>query len=331
MRILAGDIGGTHARLLYLDDDPACPQRCIERYVCVRYSGLLPVIEAFLAQHSLVGFDAVCLAIAGPVFSDRVSITNLPWEISGEALAARLGAPVFLINDLTAVAYAVPELAPEAQVPLQPGETETPLKAAVVGVGTGLGAAHLVWCQERYVAFCSEAGHAGFAPATDEQAQLLAWLRQQYPHVGVETLLSGRGIHRLYRFFRDSLGEPESRELAEQLAVLEDPAPLISRHALVGDDALCLRALTCFVTILGTVVGDVALHYFPLNAIYLTGGVVRAIRPLLADGRFLRALANKGPMQPHLERLRMVLINSDTAGLEGALAYARQQRSLAGD
>jgi glucokinase len=333
MRILAGDIGGTHARLIYVDDDPQRPIRRIERYACARYSGLIPVIEEFLAQQGLAKvFDAVCLAVAGPVFDGRASITNLPWEISTDALAALLNArSVFLINDLAAVAHAVPGLPAEALVVLQQGPAGSPLNAAVVGVGTGLGAAHLVWCDDRYLAFSSEAGHAGFAPATAEQERLLAWLHQQHDHVSVEMLLSGRGIFTLYRFYRDVLGEHESDRLREQMAGLEDPAPLISHHALAADDPLCCRALACFVEILGAVVGDVALHYFPLNAIYLAGGVVTVLQPLLGDPRFLQALCNKGPMQHYLEQLTVALINSGTAGLDGAVAYARQQGGLAGE
>ncbi len=331
MRVLAGDIGGTHARLIYLDDDPACPVRIVTRYASARYDGMDAVIEAFLHQHDIrKPFDVACFAVAGPVVSATVSITNLPWEISTDALRALLATEsVFLINDLVALAWAVPELPSEQVVVLQQGERglepSPPCRAAVVGVGTGLGAAHLVWFRDHYTVFSSEAGHAGFAPATAEQVRLLEWLRQQHNHVSIEMLLSGNGIHRLYRFFRDLPGVTESSRLAEQIAQADHPAALISQHALAADDALCTRTLSCFVELLGAAVGDIALHYFPLNAIYLAGGVAAGIAPLLADRRFLHALADKGPMQPHLQKLPVTLIMSGSAGLDGAVAYARRQ------
>ena len=329
MRILAGDIGGTHARLIYVDDNSDCPVRHSGSYACAGYPGLMPVIESFLSHYAIdKSFDAVCLAVAGPVFAGEAVITNLPWEISADRLAAQLGTRnMFLINDLVAVAWAVQGLQPDRIVLLQAGldQPATPRRAAVVGVGTGLGAAELVWSEGHYTAFSSEAGHAGFAPATVEQEQLLAWLHQRHDRVSVEMLLSGNGIHKLYRFFRDVLGVTESSRVAVQIAQADDPAALISRRALAADDELCTRALACFVEILGAAVGDIALHYFPLNAIYLAGGVVAGIAPLLQDRRFLHALTRKGPMRTHLQKLSVTLIMSGTAGLDGAVAYARRQ------
>lgn len=329
MRILAGDIGGTHARLIYLDDGPGCPVRYGGSYACADYPEVMPVIEAFLSHHAIdKSFDAVCLAVAGPVFAGEAAITNLPWEISVDRLAAQLGTRnLFLINDLVAVAWAVQGLQPDRIVLLQAGldQPATPRRAAVVGVGTGLGAAELVWSEGHYAALSSEAGHAGFAPATAEQEQLLAWLHQRHDRVSVEMLLSGNGIHKLYRFFRDVLGVTESSRVAARIAQADDPAALISRRALAADDELCTRTLACFVEILGAAVGDIALHYFPLNAIYLAGGVVAGIAPLLQDHRFLHALTRKGPMRTHLQKLSVTLIMSGTAGLDGAVAYARRQ------
>jgi len=329
MRILAGDIGGTHARLIYVDDDPGCPVRHSGSYACAGYPGLMHVIEAFLSQHAIdKSFDAVCLAVAGPVFAGKVAITNLPWDIFDDRLAAHLGTRnLFLINDLVAVAWAVPGLQPDGIVLLQAGPDQASIlrRAAVVGVGTGLGAAELVWSGKQYTVLSSEAGHAGFAAATAEQEQLLAWLHQRHDHVSVEMLLSGNGIRRLYRFFRDVLGVTESSRVAAQIAQADDPAALISRRALAADDELCTRTLACFVEILGAAVGDIALHYFPLNAIYLAGGVVVGIAPLLKDRRFLHALTRKGPMRTHLQKLSVTLIISGTAGLDGAVAYACRQ------
>lgn len=329
MRILAGDIGGTHARLVYLDDDPDHPARHSGSYACADYPGLVAVIEAFLSKHAVDKcFDAVSLAVAGPVFAGGAAITNLPWKISVDSIASRLGTKnLFLINDLSAMAWAVPGLQPDGVALLQAGSGQPAIqpRAAVVGVGTGLGAAELIWSGAHLTVLSSEAGHAGFAPATAEQEQLLAWLHRRHDHVSVEMLLSGRGIHRLYRFFRDELGVSESGRLAARIAQADDPAALISGRALAADDALCCRTLACFVEILGAAVGDIALHYFPLNAIYLAGGVVAGVAPLLKDDRFLLALARKGPMESHLRRLSVYLITSATAGLDGAVAYARQR------
>jgi len=329
MRILAGDIGGTHARLLFTDDAPGSGCRHVTSYRCADYQGLLPIIDAFLSTHAIAApFDAVALAVAGPVIEGRVSITNLPWEITVPALQRHLATgPVYLINDLAAVACALPGLPAETLL-LLPGAGAKPpaslSRAVVVGVGTGLGAAQLFCRRGHCEALSSEAGHAGFAPETAEQERLLGWLRKEQAHVSVEMLLSGPGIHRLYRFFRDEQGQ-ESPQLDALIRHSRDPAAVIVQQALSGNDALCTRSMECFVEMLGSAVGNIALHCFPLDALYLVGGVAQAILPLLRQARFRRALARKGPMQTHLERLPLALVTSDSAGLEGALAHAREQ------
>ncbi|WP_428622338.1 glucokinase [Sedimenticola sp.] len=334
MRILAGDVGGTHTRLIYLDDDAACSGHFQTTFASARYSSLEPIIDEFISRHAFtLPFDAVSLAVAGPVMSGRAAITNLPWEVSTEMLSKQLKTKtVYLLNDLAAAAYALPILPAEQLVLVNPGAVERPgpqSNAVVVAPGTGLGAAYLAWLGDRQVVFSSEAGHAGFAPATAEQEQLLTWMQQQCGRVSVEMLLSGRGIFMLYRFFRDALGESESPLVREQIKRATDPAPVISQHALAADDPLSVRTLTCFVEILGSVTGDIALHYFPLDAIYLAGGIVPKIQALLTAQHLLTPLVKKGPMQTYLERLPVVLITKETAGIDGAVAYARQQAGLA--
>lgn len=328
MRILAGDIGGTHTRLVYVQDDAAPCIRHAKTYPGGEYPDLIDVIEDFLSEYAIQKpFDAACFAIAGPIQDDGVAVTNLPWFIRTNDLQAALQtAQVTLINDFLAIAYAIPALTEKDLLSLQEGEVARAgdkLNAAVIGAGTGLGAAHLVWQGDHYQAFSSEAGHAGFAPETAIQEQLLSWLHQQHTHVSVEMLLSGRGIGRLYAFFRDVLGLPESGTIRAALQGT-DPAQVISEHALAGDDALCRRTLDCFIEIYGAVAGDLALHYYPVNAVYLAGGIAPKIKDLLASNAFTEAFSNKGPMRENLQKLPVKLVLNDTPGLDGAIAYARQ-------
>ncbi len=333
MRILAGDIGGTHARLVYLQGnqgqaEPVPPVRHEKIYRCQDYASLTAVIEDFITLHNIQWpLDSVCLAVAGPVVDGRASLTNLPWQISEAALATRLKTErVSLINDLAAAAYAIPGLHDDAMVVLQQGEEKVdltlPLNAAVIGVGTGLGAAHLIWQDNRYQALSSEAGHASFAAVNATQEHLLSWLHQKHDHVSAEMLLSGRGIHTLYQFFRDEVGLPESSAVNTAMQDA-DPAQVISEHAVAADDALCTQTLTCFIEIFAAVVGDITLHYYPVNAVYLVGGIAPKIQRLLVSSAFSEAFCNKGPRRDELQKLPVKLVTSAAPGLEGAIAYAR--------
>jgi glucokinase len=330
MRILAGDIGGTNTRLVYLDDDVAAPSRYEKTFVSADYDGVVEVIEAFLTGYEIKrSLDVACLAVAGPVISGAASLTNLPWKIAEKALGGLLKTKhAYLINDLVAAGFAIPFLDESALVTIKEagGDPHSRITtgAVVIGVGTGLGAAHLVCQDDHYQVLSSEAGHAAFAPSNEIQCRLLNWIQQQHAHVSVELLLSGRGIYTLYQFFRDEAGLPESPSIAEALQS-GDPAQLISAHALAADDPLCEQALSCFIDIYAAVIGDIALHYYPLDAVYLVGGIPAKILPLLMSKKNLIAalFCNKGLMYDNLQQLPIKLIIDDSVGLNGAIAYAR--------
>jgi glucokinase len=316
--------------LAFVQDDATPPVRYEKIYASGAYGSLIAIIEDFLLLYDIQRpLDAACLAVAGPVISGCASLTNLPWQVCEQELASFLQTEkVSLTNDLVAVAYAVPDLKPGQLLVVQQGESDPAIAsksdAVVIAAGTGLGASHLVWQGDHYQAFSSEVGHAGFAPQTTVQGQLLAWLQQRHAHVSVEMLLSGSGIYTIYQFYRDVMGLPESQGVWESMQGA-DPARVISRHALAGSDELCVQALKCFVEIYGAVTGDITLHYFPVNSVYLAGGIAPKIKEALAAPAFLHAFANKGPMQGNLQRLPIRLVLADNPGLDGAIVYARQR------
>ena len=336
MRILAGDIGGTNTRLVFLDDDVAAPIRYEKTFASADYDGVVEVIEAFLSYYDIKRpLDTACLAVAGPVISGVASLTNLPWKITEKALGDLLQTThAYLINDLVAAGFAIPSLDESALVSIKEAggdpHSQITTGAVVIGVGTGLGAAHLVRLDDHYRVFSSEAGHAAFAPSNEMQCRLLNWMQRQHAHISVELLLSGRGIYTLYQFFRGDVGLPESPSIAEALQA-GDPAQLISAHALAADDPLCEQTLSCFIDIYAAVIGDIALHYYPLDAVYLVGGIPAKILPLLILKKPLIAelFCNKGLMHENLKQLPIKLIVDDSVGLNGAIAYARQHLSAA--
>ncbi|VAW88145.1 Glucokinase [hydrothermal vent metagenome] len=335
MRILAGDIGGTNTRLVYVQDDIESPVRYDKTFSSMEYGSVVEVVERFLLFYDIKRpLDVACLAVAGPVIAGSASLTNLPWEITEEALRNILQTQqVFLINDLVAAGFAIPSLKEDAILSIiKPSRSEqhspAVTDAVVIGVGTGLGAAHLVWLGDQYRVFSSEAGHAAFAPGNEVQVRLLSWMQRQQSHISIEWLLSGRGIYTLYQFFRDEVGLPESSSMGDALQV-GDPAQLISEHAIAGEDSLCEQTLSCFIDIYAAVVGDIALHHYPLSAVYLVGGIPLKIQLLLMakKERFAELFCNKGLMHDNLEQLPVKLVVDGATGLDGAIAYARHHFS----
>jgi glucokinase len=323
--ILAGDIGGTKT-LLALFSREAGPHAPLaeQSFVSNQYDSLNTIVRRFLSAHpGLV--TAACFGVAGPVVEGRAEITNLPWVIEVATLGQVLaGAPVALINDLQAIAQAVPYLDADDVATLNPGDPVVGGALAVIAPGTGLGEAFLTWDHSRYRAYPSEGGHASFAPTTPAEVALLSYLVDQYGHVSYERVCSGLGIPNIYAYFRDRVFAAETPAIAARLAVVADPTPVIVAGAL-GPEApcpLCQATLDCFIGILGSETGNLALKIMATGGVYLGGGIPPRLLPQLREERFLAAMRNKGRFQGLMQRVPVHVILSPRTALYGAAAYA---------
>lgn len=334
MRIIAGDIGGTNTRLLFAENTASGRVVLAEKhYSSAEFNDFAEVLNLFLSEHDInVPVDAACFAIAGPVESSVVSVTNLPWIIQQAQLCELLQTPdVAFINDFVAVAYGIPRLDETDFLVLQQDLSveKKPINsdAAVVGAGTGFGVAHLVWQKDHYRPYSSEAGHVGFAPENTLQTELLAWMQQKHDHVSLEWLLSGRGLVNIYHFLHEVTGLPESPDISNAMQYA-DSAQVISEYALSKNDDLCQRTLEMFIDIYGAAAGNAALHYYPIGELYIAGGIAAKIKNRLLDGRFTAAFINKGAMSSVMPKITIKLITQDKVGLYGALSYAEKLQTV---
>jgi glucokinase len=217
----------------------------------------------------------------------------------------------------------VPYLQPEHLETLNPGAPDPQGTIAVIAPGTGLGEAYLTWEYGHYRAHPSEGGHASFAPATALEVELLRYMLEHHNHVSYERLCSGLGIPNLYAFFRDRVFRRETAEIAAALAVASDPTPVIVNGAL--DPAtpcpLCTATLDCFLGILGSEMGNLALKVFATGGVYLGGGIPPRILTQLRTARLLDAMRNKGRFRSLMERTPVHVIRDPRAALVGAAAY----------
>src|SRR5262245_34913270 len=145
--LLAGDIGGTKTLLGLFDPLPVRPRALsVRSFVTLEYGDLEPMLAAFLAAErtSADAIESACFGGAGPVIGHTAELTNVPWRIDGQRVASTLGVRrVSLLNDLQAMAYAVPVLQPSELHPLQSGEALRGGNIALIAAGTGLGEALL--------------------------------------------------------------------------------------------------------------------------------------------------------------------------------------------
>ncbi|MHB1296784.1 MAG: glucokinase [Anaerolineae bacterium] len=322
--LLAGDIGGTKSDLAIYSPQRGPRDPLVEAVLpSSGYPSLEALIGAFLADAKLP-VDRMCLGVAGPVIEERVTVTNLPWTIDSRELAHALGlAQVHLLNDLEAIALGLPVLGPSDLYTLVEGEPVAHGNLAVIAPGTGLGTAYLTWNGERYAAHASEGGHTDFAPTTPEQVALLSYLMERYGHVSYERVCSGLGLPSVYAAHRDVLGMEEPAWLAEILATAADATPHIVRAAL-DEERPCLLARTTvrtFLEVLGAQAGNLALTILATGGVYIAGGMVPRVLPLLADGALVTAFRAKGRLAHLLERVPLhIVLNSQVARL-GAAAW----------
>ncbi len=320
--MLAGDIGGTKTNLALASrgDDGALRLEALRSYPSQQFGSLEEIVARYTSELR-EPVERACFGVAGPVLGGEATVTNLPWRMSERSLQALLGGiPVRLINDLSALGFAVPELQPEDLVALQVGRPKPGGAIAILAPGTGLGVGYLCWDGQRYRPGASEGGHADLAPGDELQARLLAHLRSEYGHVSWERVLSGPGLHNIYRFLC-AAGAAQPDWVARRLEA-GDPSAGISAIALAGEDLCCVQALDLFVTFMGAAAGNLALTFMATGGVYLGGGIPPKILPKLEDGRFLRAFHDKGRLARVLTAIPVHVIRDEQAGLLGAASCA---------
>jgi glucokinase len=320
--ILAGDIGGTNARLAYFEVEQGKPKMVAQEvYPSRESSGLDEIVTKFVRSQPQKPSMA-CFGVAGPVSNGRVETSNLPWLVDGAQLAKELGLPkALLINDLEANAWGIAELKPENLVALNQVKSPRGGNQAVVAAGTGLGEAGLYWNGQKYEVFACEGGHCDFAPRNELEIELLRHLSARFGHVSVERIVSGPGLVNVYRFLRDTHRGEEPAWLTDQM-VHSDPAAAISNAALSGKSPLAEHALDLWISIYGAEAGNVAMKLMATGGIFLGGGIAPRLVPKLSGPLFMQAFTAKGRMQALLENIPVKVIVYDKIALFGAALYA---------
>jgi glucokinase len=318
-RILAGDIGGTHARFAILERDGTA----------VRVRSRLDLLDEFATfaqalRHYLNGIgrqrapDVIALAVAGPVADGEVSLTNRNWHISERELRSLGFQSAHLVNDFAALAYAADRLAPadlRAIGPDIPGASAGVI--TVLGPGTGFGVSCLAHFRGHAVPLATEGGHMGFAPQGSEEIAILEALARRFGRVSVERILSGPGLENLSRALDEIAGR----------AVRPLAAAQIVEHASKGD-AACRATLSRFCAIFGAVAGDVALAHGARGGVLIAGGIAGKIEPYLMQGAFRESFETKGRLSSFVKSIPTRLIVNSDATLLGVAHAAEELHSV---
>jgi glucokinase len=318
MRLVAVDIGGTHARF-------ALAEVAGGKVLALGDAVTLKTAEHASFQLAWQEFarlsggtlpPAAAIAVAGPVGGDLIRFTNNPWIIRPALIPEKLGAQHYVVvNDFAAVAHAVAQADHTHFIHVCGPDDELPAQGAisVVGPGTGLGVALLVRQPHGYHVQPTEGGHIDYAPLDAIEDQILARLRRRHRRVSVERVVAGPGIVDIY----ETLAAIQGSTIAPR----DDKA--LWSAGMDGSDPLAAVAVDRFCLSLGSVAGDLALAHGS-QALVLAGGLGFRIRDTLVKSGFAERFRAKGRFDALMAAMPVKLITHPQPGLFGAAAAFAQ-------
>lgn len=276
---------------------------------CDRYTGPVEAIEAYLKETNAPRPHEIAMAVATPVTSDRIKLTNSHWDFSVEATRQALGLDrLLMLNDFTALALSLPHLTPAQQRQIGAGTSAANAAIALIGAGTGLGVSGLLPSKTDWIPIEGEGGHVGFSPANIRETEILRIVWREFPHVSGERLISGIGLDPLYRAIAELEGQP-------------GPAPtpaVITERALRGNDDLCCDVMNTFCAMLGTAAGNLAVTLGARGGVYIGGGIVPRLGEFFDRSPFRERFEAKGRFSDYLKAIPTKVILADYPALIGA-------------
>jgi len=328
--LLVGDVGGTTIRLALTTTERGPRDVLItEEFRSADFEGLGPVVEVFLATSGLTPISA-CFSVAGPVMQGRTHLTNLSWDLDEGMLAKAFSVGrVSLLNDLQAIALAIPHLQPSEVIEINSGEGAQGAPLAVVAPGTGLGEAFMIWDGRTYIPCASEGGHADFAPTNAVQSGLWAFLTDRFGRVAYERAASGSGLPNIYDYVRSVDPASENPDFRDALRTVSDRAPLILQAG-VNDpvnNPLAAETIRIFIDVLGAESANLALKVLATGGVYLAGGLPPRLIAQLQDGAFMRAFTAKGRFAGLLQKVPVKVVMTNAALLGAAIHGLQRDQS----
>ncbi|HET8706351.1 MAG TPA: glucokinase [Pseudomonadales bacterium] len=308
---LLGDIGGTNSRWCWeLAQADYGPQI---HFKTADFSGPDAMLKQILQEHPNYRLQAVGMAVATPIMGDEIKLTNANWRFSIRELSQQVGAPVQVMNDFAAQAYALARIPDEQMLAIGPQQDAPRAVKLVLGPGTGLGVAQLLpLCTESescWLALPGEGGHCSFAPNSELDVALLQFAWRQWPHVSWERIISGMGLELIYAFLAERSQNPVTTLKAAEITRLAE------------QNADCRDSLQYFSRLLGNAAANYALITNARGGVYLAGGVLRHFGTHFDHSAFRAAFESKGRFASWLNAIPTYLVQDPLAAFKGISFY----------
>ena len=322
MKLVAADIGGTHARFALAEIDAG-------RVVSLGEAVTLPTANFASMQTAWEEFGrqvgdlppAAAIAIAAAIEGDEIKLTNNPWVIRPSQVNRALGLNrSVLVNDFEAVGHAVAQADDDHFVCLCGPKTSLPVEGVVsiIGPGTGLGVSYVLRSAALgpggYHVQATEGGHSDFPPLDPIDDAILERIRLRHRRVSCERMVAGPAIVDIYEALAALEGRSVPTRTDRELWTL----------GLAREDSLAVAAVERFCLSLGSVAGDVALVQGG-SGVVIAGGLGLRIRDTLLASGFADRFRAKGRFERMMNRMPVKLLVHPQPGLYGAAAAFAQR------
>jgi glucokinase len=319
--LLVADIGGTNARFA-LAPAPGDPLRLVAKVRTA--SCATPQIAVSQAIDACGGARprSIIICAAGPVLGRHARLTNAAWVFEGPLIAGECGlAQGLLLNDFEAAALSLAFATPADLSPIGPPIVPGRGPKVILGPGTGLGVAALVECGGKVMALPGEGGHVGIGPQDTEDEAFWPHIERIAGRVTSETLLCGPGLVRLHQalapqFFREAV-ETEPR--------------VIAANAQSGTCPHCVATVRVFLKQLARFAGDMGLIFGATGGVFLRGGVMTSLAPMIDPALFRGYFNDKRPVDELVRTIPLAHLPDDTIILRALAGVGAEPQRFALD
>lgn len=310
---LVVDVGGTNIRIAVAT---AHGLQDSQVWRCADFETIGVALRTYLEGLPVeTSLRRAAIAVACPVETDWIDITNQRWSFSIEELRRELELEhLRVVNDFEALAASIPRLEPADTMILKSGIARADAAIAILGPGTGLGVSGLVFLEGGWRPLSAEGGHCTLVATNEREWEVIQILSREFGRVSNERILSGPGLANLHSALCTLEGiTPVERSPAE-----------VVTGASKNPEGLEAAAVKMFSGWLGTVAGDLVLYMVARGGVYLGGGVLPKMMNVFDKEYFIERFLDKGRLTSYVEPVPVHLVLNTQIALVGAAAIIQK-------
>jgi glucokinase len=303
-----------------------------------------------LAEHHHISASEACFAIPGIAKGDLFLHPHMPWNTSDDVarhsdtsqrgvnkqkFVALSGLQnVYFINDFQAVAIGTQLLDPSSLKTLQQGKDHPRKPKLVIGAGSGLGAALLLWdnALHRYIPSQLNYSFTEFGAQSELEFAFFNFMKDKTGNIAWGKVLGAGagGIKLIYRFFDEYDAKKEFEHKKYKIEKFVDHGNYLDIFKNRDESQRCKDSVNLYVDLYARIIRNAAYAQAAYGGVYITNTVAQQYPELFATPSFLQNIINlegkvpdKGSrdyLQGYLAELPFYVVTDAKVQLYGAAA-----------